>query len=174
MAAGNVEKYKVLVVGDPMVGKTSLIRKYTEDKFQEDYIPTIGVNLCKHTLRLSDREVVLIFWDIAGHQSYEKMRGGYFQGAAGVVYVFDVTDEATLENVSNWKKSCEKYGVAGCPSLLVGNKVDLLDQRVVPSTEGAALAKEMGGLPYFETSALTGQNVHAMFETIYGLMEEEG
>lgn len=167
------QKFKVLVIGDPFVGKTSLIRKYTENKFEKNYIPTIGVNLCKHTLALpakpnddQKRQAALIFWDIAGQQSFDKMHMAYFQGAHGVIMVFDVTDPESLDNVTHWREACEKYNVAGAACLLVGNKIDLKEDRKVQREAGETVARELG-TTYHETSALTGENVSTIFREVY-------
>ncbi|GAB4328852.1 MAG: Rab family GTPase [Promethearchaeota archaeon] len=168
--------FKVVVVGDPEVGKTSLIKRFTQASFTADYIPTVGVNIAKHVVKAKtstgkDAEVHLMFWDIAGQQQFYMLHQPYFAGAEGVIFVFDTTRAQSFTNMKEWHKATVKYGIGSAPAILVGNKIDLRDQRkiIVPMAEN--LAKQLG-IDYYETSALTGENVDKIFMTLTRLMIE--
>lgn len=159
--------FKVVIIGDPAVGKTSLLTRFCSNKFEKKYLPTVGVNITKEQLEVENpmgKEVVvnLMMWDVAGQPQFYMLHRPYFNGADGMILVFDVTRSSSFSNIKNWYQTGVKYGLSGIPRLLVGNKIDLKDERkiIVPMMEH--LGDELNA-PYFETSALTGENVKPMF-----------
>ncbi|TXT61950.1 MAG: hypothetical protein BAJALOKI3v1_710003 [Promethearchaeota archaeon] len=159
--------FKVVIIGDPAVGKTSLLTRFSSNKFEKKYLPTVGVNITKEQLEVENpmgEEVVvnLMMWDVAGQPQFYMLHRPYFNGADGMILVFDVTRSSSFSNVKNWYNTAVKYGLSGAPRILVGNKIDLKDERkiIVPMMEH--LGDELNA-PYFETSALTGENVKTMF-----------
>lgn len=161
---------KIIVIGDPAVGKTSLLNKFTTNKFEKKYLPTVGVNIVKEPVRVKDSDgeealVNIMFWDIAGQPQFYMLHKPYFKGADAMILVFDVTRSSTFSNVKNWYNTAIKFGLSGIPRAIVGNKVDLEDKRkiIVPMIQH--LADELN-CPYFETSALNGKNVKHLFETL--------
>ncbi|NHI91499.1 MAG: GTP-binding protein [Candidatus Lokiarchaeota archaeon] len=167
-------KLKIAVVGDPEVGKTTLMLRYVDLAFRELYVPTIGVQVSTKTLFLEKElslnkiGVQLNLWDIAGHDKFSDIRKSYYEGAEGIVFVYDTTRPETLKSLNEWIADFEKIiqkPVLEIPGVIIGNKVDLKDQRKVKNTEGLALAKKFD-LNYCETSALTGQNVNEVFEIL--------
>jgi small GTP-binding protein len=163
--------YKVIVIGDPAVGKTSLLTKFAKDKFEEKYISTVGTNIVKQSIELEEENatVNLMFWDVAGQPQFYMLHRPYFNGADGVILVFDMTRSSTFSNVNNWWNTCVKYGLSGVPRILIGNKVDLKDERkiILPMAEHLS---EKFSAPYYETSALTGETVKDIFNKIAGLV----
>ena len=121
--------YKVIVIGDPAVGKTSLLSKFATNQFEEKYLPTVGVSILKEPIELreEDATVTLMFWDIAGQPQFYMLHRPYFNGADGMLLVFDTTRSSTFSNVNNWYSSAVKYGLSGIPRILIGNKIDLID-----------------------------------------------
>jgi small GTP-binding protein len=161
--------FKVIVLGDAEVGKTSLVRSHTRLKFDNAYHTTVGVNIAKETVTVGENRVSLLIWDIAGQGQFYMLHKAYFQGAAGIMYVFDVTRPATLTNLkTNWFKSVNDYGVGNVPSILIGNKTDLPAQVIKPAALN--MAKTLGDLPYFETSAKTGSAVDDAFNSLVEMM----
>jgi small GTP-binding protein len=162
--------YKVIVIGDPAVGKTSLLTKFAKNQFEERYLPTVGVNILKEPINLDESNIVnLMFWDVAGQPQFYMLHRPYFNGADGVILVFDVTRSSTFSNVNNWWNSAVKYGLSGVPRILIGNKIDLKDERKIILPMAEHLSEKLNA-PYFETSALTGENVKMVFDKIAELV----
>lgn len=160
---------KVCCIGDGAVGKTSMVLQYCEKKFRENYIMTIGSNFAIKLLEFPDQDpplhVRLQIWDLAGQIHFGFVRPMFYQGAAGLIYVFDLTRRESFESLDNWKEEAESI-LTGKPFAIVGNKLDLVDDRVVASAEGRKKAKEMGAIGYFETSAKTGENLDILFNAL--------
>ena len=159
--------YKVIVIGDPSVGKTSLLTKFAKNKFEEVYLPTVGVNIVKETIELKEcnATINLMFWEVAGQPQFYMLHRPYFNGADGMLLVFDMTRSSTFSNVSNWYSSAEKFGLSNIPRILIGNKVDLKDERKIILPMAEHLSEKLNA-PYFETSALTGDTVKEVFQKI--------
>ncbi len=162
--------YKVIIVGDPAIGKTSLIRKFVEDQFEFDYIPTVGVSISKQPVKLNiggkDFNINLMLWDLAGQPQFFLLHKVYFKGANGVLLGFDLTRTHTYSNMKNWHKELVKNGLTSLPTVMVGNKVDLKDQRAVSKAHVEHMKEQLSIRDYIETSALTGENVDKLFRTI--------
>ena len=165
--------FKVIVIGDPAVGKTSLLTKFATNKFEEKYLPTVGVNIIKEQIELKDNNATinLMFWDVAGQPQFYMLHRPYFNGADGMILVFDITRSSTFSNINNWYNSAVKYGLSGIPRILIGNKVDLKDERKIILPMAEHLSEKLSA-PYFETSALTGETVKEVFQKIAELVFE--
>jgi len=171
--------YKVIVIGDPAVGKTSLLTKFAKslltkfakNQFEEKYLPTVGVNIVKETIELKDLNatISLMFWDVAGQPQFYMLHRPYFNGADGMILVFDITRSSTFSNINNWYNSAVKYGLSGIPRILIGNKIDLKDERKIILPMAEHLSEKLNA-PYFETSALTGETVKEVFQKIAELV----
>ncbi len=153
---------KVVVAGDGAVGKTSLIRRYCEGKFEHARVETIGVDFQTQTVDLPDRTVKLSIWDMAGQERFAVVRAGFYRGSRAAALVYDVTEPQTLADLVRWHEEV-LAAVQEQPFLVIGNKIDL--ERVVPTEEGRAFAESIEAA-YVETSALTGEGVPALFETL--------
>ncbi len=159
--------YKVILMGESAVGKTSLIHRYVENTFHGGYLTTMGVAVSKNTqlVPLGDgrsAEVRLLIWDVMGQKGYmELLREAYFPGAHGALAVFDVTRWETLEGLKNWIKAVQDQSL-GPPIVILGNKSDLHDRRAVSDEEGQEFSLRFS-LPYMPTSAKTGLNVQEAF-----------
>ncbi|NHI91527.1 MAG: GTP-binding protein [Candidatus Lokiarchaeota archaeon] len=159
--------YKIMVLGDGGVGKTSLINQFIEKTFMVDYKSTIGVNIMtKNYTVMENLTIKFSIFDIAGQKYFRKVRKQYYRGSQAIIYVYDVTNRETLEGVKKWKEDVEET-LKGqeLKSLLIGNKIDLVNQRQVDMMEGKEFAEQMG-LPYIETSAKDGTNVDKAFGRI--------
>lgn len=153
--------FKVVVCGDPGVGKTSTILRLTDNAFMRTYIPTLGVSVSERLMMLGDKHVNLVLWDIAGQSKFEIMRRHFYKGTDAVILIFDLTNRKSFESVSNWFNDIRKYEqeIIG---LIFGNKEDLLDERDIPAEEAIKIAETLN-LEYVETSALTGKNIEHSF-----------
>jgi len=161
--------YKVVVVGDGGVGKTSMVLRYCENAFKEDYIMTIGSNFSTKQVELEEYPNYLVklqLWDLAGQKHFSFVRPPFYRGATATVYTFDLTRRSSFQNILAWKSEVEKVIGDGKPSMLVGNKTDLTDRREVGEKEGEALKNEINALGYFETSAKDDLGVHPVFKEI--------
>lgn len=162
--------YKIIIVGDPSVGKTSLIRKFVSKKMETQYIPTVGVDITKEELDINignkNLKIRLMLWDLAGQAQFHLLHKVYCNGSNGVVFVFDLSKAYTFSNVKNWQQMTSKHGLTNVPMILVGNKADLKEQRTISTAHVDHLKEELNISDYFETSAKEGQNVKEMFETV--------
>ncbi|MHA1728795.1 MAG: GTP-binding protein [Promethearchaeota archaeon] len=157
--------FKICCCGDGSVGKTSMVLRYSEEKFQESYIMTIGSNFATKSIEFDNNiSVKLQIWDLAGQQHFSFVRPPFYRGASGSLFIFDITRRASFENIQNWKQEVEE--VIKKPFILVGNKLDLSEERVISRSEAEKLAKELGALGYFETSAKSGKNLDSVFMTL--------
>ncbi|WXG41621.1 MAG: GTP-binding protein [Candidatus Freyarchaeum deiterrae] len=161
--------FKIVVVGDGAVGKTSLIKQWTEGTFRQDYIVTIGSNFAVKSLVVDEKPIKLQIWDLAGQPHFKDVRVLFYKGSMGAIYVFDVSHTDSYDNVLNWYK--ELSNICGdIPRVLIANKVDLLDQRKITNDKVCALSEKLGDVSFFETSAKTGQQVHDSFQKIAQLV----
>ncbi|MGQ4914479.1 MAG: Rab family GTPase [Candidatus Asgardarchaeia archaeon] len=163
--------FKTIVIGDGMVGKTSLTLRFAHGTFRERYLMTIGVEFAVKIVEVDNKKVKLQIWDTGGQERFSYVRPLYYRGAAGGLVCFDLTNRDTLYNVEKWMNEARKYSGL-IPFVLVGTKADLEDQREVSYEEGLEYAKNHG-LKYFETSAKTGQNVNEAFKALAAIMLEK-
>jgi Ras-related protein Rab-6A len=164
-------RFKVIVCGDSEVGKTSVILRFTNKAFRRTYIPTIGVNISEKTVYLKSKKakIEFVLWDIAGQTKFQKARPHFYQGADGVLLVFDLTRPATFKSVPKWYQDIKVTLKAELFGYLLGNKSDLVDQRKVNVEEIGTLSKDLH-LEYIETSALSGANVDNAFYRLADLL----
>ena len=159
--------FKITILGDSAVGKTSLINQFVEGSFQEDYKPTLGANIVRKDVILDKARVRLIMWDLAGQEKYQVVRSMYFQGCQGALLVYDVTRYNTLDSISNkWLRDFKKHVKRKGAFILIGNKSDLKDQRVIPSERGNELASKIKASHFIETSAKLGENIEEAFSLL--------
>lgn len=150
-----------MCLGEPAVGKTSLIRRFVENRFTEDYLSTIGVDFLKKNVKYDDAEVTLVLWDVAGQAKYANFKRHYYQGANFFIIVFDVTRKLTYLSISRWLKDAQNILGEAVNFTIFANKVDLVDQREVEDYED--YQNEKGLVEIVETSAKTGHNVDDSF-----------
>ncbi|MFW9923646.1 MAG: Rab family GTPase [Candidatus Thorarchaeota archaeon] len=158
--------FKVLLIGEAAVGKTSLTMKFIHGKFKSDYLLTVGMEPYSKYIKIGDDLVTLSIWDIAGQQRFDVFRTMFFRGAKAALLVFDLTRPATLTKLGDWYEDLIKNAGKDVIPILVGNKNDLEDLRSVPKKDALAFAKKIKALAYIETSAKTGENVETSFQTI--------
>ncbi len=171
--SGGIYKFKCIIVGDKAVGKSSIVRRFVENKFAFDYRSTLGLNILSHSMALYGNEVYFSIWDVGAQAYFRRFRKTYYIGAQAAFIVFDVCQRNSFTNVKVWFKELEDFlERINIPIVIVGNKIDLADQRSVSYKEGIELAeeltKEIAGshFSYIETSALTGENIGDAFSLI--------
>ncbi|GAB4836392.1 Ras- protein RABC2a [Ancistrocladus abbreviatus] len=159
--------FKVLLVGDSGVGKSSLLLSFISNSSVHDLTPTIGVDFKVKLVIIGEKRLKLTIWDTAGQERFGTLISSYYRGAHGIILVYDVTRRETFSNLSkNWVKEVELHSTnSECVKILVGNKVDREHERSVTREEGIALAREHN-CPYFECSAKTVENVQQCFKEL--------
>lgn len=150
---------KIILVGHFGVGKTSLVKRFVEEKFSEQYITTIGVKIDKKVVMVNEVEVKLLIWDIAGEEAQRKIPQSYRLGAHGVLYVFDLNRPSTYQHLSEEIQELQSV-LPDVPVRILGNKIDLIDDALL-----AQLKKEIT-LPFDATSAKTGEHVEEAFVSL--------
>ncbi|MHA2229024.1 MAG: GTP-binding protein [Candidatus Thorarchaeota archaeon] len=164
-------RFKIVMLGDGAVGKTALTTRFTQEQFDADYKRTIGSDFAIKRLEVPEKDssVTLQVWDLAGQPRFEIVRQGFYRGARGGLLVYDVTRRRTFLNAENWKEEAFKNLQREIPLVVVANKVDLVDSRIVTPEEGKKYADEHGHL-YVESSALTGENVEQAYTALSSKM----
>jgi small GTP-binding protein len=171
--ATNEHTFKLVIVGDAAVGKTSLITQFATRKFRKEYIQTIGCQLNVAELNVGDVLIRLVIWDLAGQPRFQSVRTLYFVGSDAAVVVYDVSRRSTFENVDGWLQALRKAVPDKIPMVLVANKVDLASQREVAAKDGEQSCLSHDFDAYLETSARTGENVGELFDTITRLLIQD-
>lgn len=172
MAEDDLMKVKVCFIGDAGVGKTSLIKRFVLDVFDDRYIATIGTKVTKKIVDVDGKtKVMMLVWDIMGQKGFrELLREAYFFGAHGAIAVCDLTNKETLEELRYWIKALTD--VAGdVPIVFAGNKADLENDRVIKEQDLQELATKYKAQAFL-TSAKTGQNVETVFKALAEAMSE--
>ncbi len=163
---------KVCLLGDYAVGKTSLVRRFVYNLFDDKYLSTIGVKVSRKVIVLPRNgdlvELTLILWDLAGSEEYDVIRASYLRGAAGAIIVCDLTRPASLDSVPCYAAELQRIN-PGARLIIAGNKEDLREQRQVADEEIAGRAAALHA-PYYLTSAKTGANVEAVFRHLGQLL----
>nr|XP_027299605.2 ras-related protein Rab-42 [Anas platyrhynchos] len=163
---GGHYQFRVIVLGDAAVGKSSLLRCYAEGPGGAVPCPTVGVDFYSRTVPLPPAgRAKLQLWDTAGQERFRSITRSFYRSAAGVLLVFDLTNRASFERVPEWYR--EAAGDRAAAFVLVGQKSDLAAERAVSAEEAARLAASLG-MAFVETSARSNRNVELAFETLAG------
>ena len=149
---------KILVVGDSTVGKTNFIRMFIENKFYQNYMTTSGIDLKTSNIEIKNKKIRVQLWDTAGQEKYRAITTNLFLKVQGVLLVYDLTNEESFDNLKSWVKLIKDECGKQMQMLIVGNKNDLDEQRVIDKNIASEYAKEEK-LEYIETSSKTGDNV---------------
>ena len=161
-------KLKVLLTGAAAVGKTSLVQRFIKNRFAANYKLTVGVDILTKDVEFRPSEIAtLSIWDIGGQQRFEFIRSTFYKGAAGALLVFDLTREQTYMETRKWLTEIRQFAGENIPFVLIGNKVDLIEDvgMVIDRKEAEAFAKKEGSI-YIETSAKTGIHVDEAFSEL--------
>ncbi|XP_030069800.1 ras-related protein Rab-10 isoform X1 [Microcaecilia unicolor] len=155
---------KLVMAGDSSVGKTSILRRYVDDP-DPSFIATIGIDFKIKTVTIDETMLKLQIWDTAGQERFHTLSVSYFRGAQGFVLVYDITNSDSFKNIEYWMKDILKREGEDVEIVLLGNKCDKEDARIVSKEKGEKLAWEYG-IPFFETSAKTNINIDQAFSTL--------
>ena len=158
--------FKILLLGDSGVGKSSLLLRYTKHEFNVDMRSTIGVEFALKYLKIDNFQLKVQIWDTAGMERYRSITSAYYKGAKGVIIVYDICREKSFENVDKWIEDFKSKADEDAVILLIGNKNDLDDKREV-NKEEAELKAQKNKFAFMETSAKDNNNVDKAFETLF-------
>ena len=154
--------FKYLIIGNSGVGKSCLLIRFTDDKYEEGYVTTIGVDFKIKTLIIEGKSVKLQIWDTAGQERFRNIVSSYYKGAQGIMMVYDITDLESFRYLDSWLKEIEKNASKNVYKILVGNKSDL-ENRKITFEKGKEFAN-LHGMKFFETSAKENKNVEEAFK----------
>ena len=153
---------KYIIIGDSGVGKSNILLKYIHDQFNEEFQSTIGVEFGAKNIKIKDKVYRIQIWDTAGQEMFRSITRAYFKSSVCACVVYDITSKTSFENIQSWIEDCKKLSPKSIFMVLIGNKIDLEDQRKVTYEEGEEFASDNAML-FFETSAKTGDNIYKMF-----------
>ena len=158
--------YKILLLGDCAVGKSCLLLRYCENSFQESHLATIGLDFRLKTITLeNNRKIRIQIWDTAGEDRFRSITRNYYKGAHGIVLIYDVTDQQSFQHIKDWVDKIKEESKEGVIIYLVGNKIDLIDKRIITNADGKKLSEEIK-IKYYETSAKDSIGVNEVFENL--------
>ncbi|KAL5566388.1 hypothetical protein UlMin_029552 [Ulmus minor] len=157
--------HKILLVGDSSVGKSCLLLRFVDDSYVDRSITTIGVDFKTKTMKLDGKTIKLQIWDTAGQERFQTLPSSYYREGDGIMIVYDVTKMESFNNVAQWWNEIAIYADDNVCKLLVGNKCDLVHNKVVDTQTAKAVADQIG-IPFLETSAKDSINVEQAFLTM--------
>ncbi|CAI5755989.1 unnamed protein product [Candida verbasci] len=163
---------KLLLVGDSGVGKSCLLLRFVEDKFNPSFITTIGIDFKIRTIESKGKKIKLQVWDTAGQERFRTITTAYYRGAMGIVLIYDVTDSRSFENVENWFQTVTQHANEDAQIFLVGNKCDDEVNRQVSKEQGQELASKLN-IPFLEASAKSNENVDSIFYELAGIIQDK-
>ncbi len=154
---------KILLIGDSFVGKTSLLLQFIDRECPESHMATIGVEFKDKIVEINKKKVKLQVWDTSGQERYRSITKNFYRNADGVMFVCDVTKENTFGNIKNWLIDSEQNANnSNFKKILVGNKIDLIEERVIKSEQLETFSNKKN-MKCFETSAKDGTNIDLVF-----------
>ncbi|KAM7402905.1 hypothetical protein PAMA_003703 [Pampus argenteus] len=161
--------FRLLLLGDSGVGKTCILRRFTDAEFDPTHISTIGVDFKMKTVEVDGVKVRVQIWDTAGQERYQTITKQYYRRAQGIVFVYDITSEPSFQHIVKWASDVDECAPDEVQRILVGNKSDEEPMRQVTKDEGSKLA-ETYGMDFFETSASSGSNITESFTRVTELV----
>ena len=154
--------FKYIIIGDISVGKSNLLLRYTHGQFRDDYQATVGVEFGAKNIKIRDQIYRIQIWDTAGSENFRSITRNYYKSSVCAVIVYDISNRESFNNANTWIEECKNQTAKTIYLVLVGNKSDLEDERQVTKEEGQELAEKLG-IPFYEASAKTGDNVKDIF-----------
>ncbi|XP_020794165.1 RAB3D, member RAS oncogene family, a [Boleophthalmus pectinirostris] len=164
--------FKLLIIGNSSVGKTAFLFRYADDSFTPAFVSTVGIDFKVKTIYRKDKKVKLQIWDTAGQERYRTITTAYYRGAMGFLLMYDITSQDSFYAVQDWATQIKTYSWDNAQVALVGNKLDLEEDRQVPTEDAQRLATELGFL-FFEASAKDNIHVKQVFDSLVDVICEK-
>ena len=167
--------FKLCIFGDGGVGKTTLIRRFSEEIFEENMLMTIGADFSVKNVDIEGRTITLRIWDFAGEERFRVLLPAFAKGADGGIFMYDTTRYSSLSQTKDWLSIFEYFGSGEkgkIPIIMVGGKIDLEEKRSVTPEEALELANSYSLYGHYECSSKTGENVENIFKSIAKIMIE--
>ena len=164
--------FKILLIGDLGVGKSCVILRYVEGDFPGNIMSSIGVDFKTKQIELDDHSIKMQIWDTAGHEKFRTITTSYYKSAQAIIILYDITQKSSFEHIRNWITEIDKFGKQGVLKVIVGNKLDLENNRKIKKEDAENLAAKYG-VKLWEISAKDNTNIEEMFtDTIKTLLEK--
>jgi len=164
--------FKILVVGNSSSGKTSILNRFVDDNFNQSHISTIGVDLKIKNMEYNNKNIKLQIWDLAGQERFKTITSSYYKEINAIIIIFDVTNKNSYNSIKNWIDNIYMFAPKNIDIILVGNKIDLNDIRVIDKIDAEYLARDLDCV-YIETSAKDNINVDKLFNIICSILLEK-
>ena len=161
--------FKIIIIGDSGVGKSSLLRRFADQSFTENYINTIGVDFKVRTFDIFGKTVKLNIWDSAGQERFRTIVNTYYRGAHGICLVYDITDLESFTKLGDWLNDVKELAETNAKKLIIGTKLDMESQRCVKKEQVQSYSEQCK-IPFIETSSKNGLNVEAAFNEMTKLL----
>ena len=155
--------FKIIVIGNSGVGKSSLVERATKNRFLEDYSATIGFDYCSFFIKYNNKTIKLQIWDTCGQEIYQSLITNFYKNSSLAILVYAIDDRKSFDDLDSWLKDLKKESNPDTKSILIGNKADLVNEREVPYEEAEKYSKDYDFFEFYETSARTGLNAQKVF-----------
>jgi small GTP-binding protein len=162
-------EYRLLLIGEQAVGKSSIMNRYVENTFEINIIGTAGLDLKKKIIEINGEQIKIYIFDSAGQERFRSIARNQYKKADGIILIYDITDKKSFESINFWVNSIKEFLINGTECLLIGNKIDLNNLRVVSLNEGEKLSHNLN-IPFIETSAKDDINVNQAFMKIIDVL----
>ena len=163
---------KLLIVGDSSVGKSNILLRFSRNVFDPGHQATLGIEFANKHIFYNNIDYLVQVWDTAGQENFRSVTRAYYKASAVAMVVYDITSEESFQNIQSWIKDCKDLAPKTVQLILIGNKSDLEENRVITKERGEELARENRML-FFETSALNGNGVEEAFQKSIELVDQK-
>ena len=157
--------FKILLIGNSNVGKSSLFLRFVDEIWKENFVPTIGVDFKIKSIKIDNKIIKLQIWDTAGQERFKSILSSYYKGANGILLLYDITNVNSFKSLSNWLIDIEKNSSKNVKKILIGNKCDLNELRKIPINKGKEFA-DTYNMKFIETSAKNNVNINECFNIL--------
>ena len=157
--------FKILLIGDSGAGKSSILQRFSDHSFDPTCMNTFGVDFRIKTIDIRGERIKLQIWDTAGQERFHSITRSYYRGAAGILLVYDITDAKSFDQVDKWLSRIQEHAKEGVEKMILGNKCDMEEKRVISKDRGEALARA-NNTRFLEVSAKSNVNIERAFQEL--------